>query len=104
MCHLVLNSSIKLILFLLVEMLLQKFSEFNIDLNTKDRSGMTAFHWACSWGQKDIVEMMMNYANSFKIDLVAKNWTGKTGFSWAESIGENDIVNLIKRKMPEIAF
>ena len=81
-------------------MLVQKSAHFKINLNAKDRSGMTAFYWACSWGQKDIVEMMMNYANSFKIDLVAKDWMGKTGFSWAESLGENDVVNLIKRKMP----
>ena len=85
-------------------MLVQKSADLNIDLNAKDQSGMTAFHLACFRGKKDIVEMMINYADSFKIDLVAKDLDGQTGFSWAKLLGESDVVDVIKRKMPKIAF
>ena len=47
--------------------------------------------------------MMIN-AESYKIDLTAKDLEGETGFQLAKGSGKMDIVNIMKRKMPKIAF
>ena len=97
----------------IAEMIIQKSTEFNIDLNAKDKSGRTAFHWACLSGhgtKSSIMEMMLNNGESFKIDFTATDNMGKTGLQLAEDEdgkmrwGRNaNIVNMIKRKMESIA-
>ena len=80
---------------------MEKCIEFNIDLNAKCR-GRTAFHWVCMNNQSKIVELLIQ--NSNKIDLTAKNRCGQTGFQVAVSFGKTETVNLIKEKMPRIAY
>ena len=107
---------------------------WGIDLNTKDKNGMTPFHHACEgWpyddtkcqdpnakakyddrttgfhltcsnGYKDIVELMLNNAENLNIDLTSKNCFGETGFQSAKTYNRISVVNLIKTKMPNIAF
>ena len=83
-------------------MLIQKSTEFNIDLNARDEDGKTAFHFACRYGRKDVVEMMVYNTDFFKIDLKAKDKHGKTGFQYAKEQRRNDIVDIIKQKLPNI--
>ena len=45
----------------------------------------------------------MNNAESFKINLTAKDY-GSTGFQCAYNCEKYEGVNLIKRKIPNIAF
>ena len=52
---------------------LQKSDEFNIDLNTKDIVGKTAFHLACNNGHSKIAEMLMQKSVKFNIDLNTKD-------------------------------
>ena len=51
-----------------------------------------------------VIEKMMKNAKDFKIDLTAKDLNGKTGFQLAEKHVNKDITNIIKIKMPIIAF
>ena len=85
-------------------MLMQKSVDFNIELNAKDGLGLTAFHTACCLGNTRIVEMMIDKAERFKIELTAKTKRGETGFDIAKTNGKTEVVNLIKRKLPSIAF
>ena len=47
---------------------------------------------------------MISNSNSLKLDLTARDNEGKTGFKWARDMGKSEVVNLIKSKMPNIAF
>ena len=78
-------------------MIIENSAMLNIDLNAKNNDGLTAFHYACTWGNTSIVEMMINNSESLKLDL------DSTGFQWAQGCGRTDVVNLIRRKMPQIA-
>ena len=51
-------------------MLIQNSAEFNIDLNVKDKDGMTAFHNASKYCHSKIAEL--------DIDLNAKDKDGMT--------------------------
>ena len=62
----------------------------------------TGFHLACGHGQFKIVELLIQ--NSDKVELTAKNSFGRTGFQLAVRFGKKEIVNLIKEKMPRIAY
>ena len=48
--------------------------------------------------------MIIDNAESFKIDLTKTDNSGRTGFQRAKDNGKNDIVNIIKERMPNIAF
>ena len=85
-------------------MLLQKSAELNIHLNAKNLDGWTGFHQACYNGMTTTVERMMDNAESFKLELTAKTRYGETGFQLAKQTKEYDVINLIKRKMPSIAY
>ena len=65
------------------KMLLKKSTEFKIELNAKDKYGMTAFLWACSNGQLKIAEMLLQKSPEFKIEMNAKYIKGRTAFLWA---------------------
>ena len=91
--------------------------EINIDLNSKDKDGRTAFHWACLLSRTSVVNIMINNSESLNLDLTAQDNEGKTGFKLAQDevqrqmqYGHNhgspqhEIVKLIKSKMPRIAF
>ena len=74
-----------------------------IDLNSKDNYGWTAFHWACYWGHSELVEMIMKNAESSEIDLEAKNNDNKTGYQLAKEDGITHVVNLIETMMQNLA-
>ena len=48
--------------------------------------------------------MMMNNANNYKLDLLAEDNEYKNGFQLAIEFQKTDVVNLLKRKIPSIAF
>ena len=74
------GSSPKLWSQTVVELLIEKSSELNIDLNAVTNCGNTAFHLACSdCSRENIVKLIMKNAEAFNIDLTAKNKDGKTG-------------------------
>ena len=41
----------------------------NIDLNSKDHEGGTAFHYACSNGQFKLAKILMKNSIEFKLEL-----------------------------------
>ena len=88
----------------IVEMLINNYAEFNIDLNAKDDEGWTAFHYACQNGHPKILELLMTNSAEFKIDLNAKNNDDKTGFQVAHDFENFEVAELIKSKMPSIAY
>ena len=59
---------------------------------------------ACIKGKTATVEMMMNNANNYKLDLLAEDNEYKNGFQLAIEFQKTDVVNLLKRKIPSIAF
>ena len=65
---------------------------------------MTAFHLACFEGYTSIITMMISKSESLKLDLTARDNDGKTGFQLAQDEGKSKVVNLIKSKMPNLAF
>ena len=79
-------------------------AKFNIELNSKDNSGRTAFHDACAWGKTSIVDIMINNSESFNLDLTARDNYGRTGFQWSQLEGYTNVVNLIRSKLPRIAI
>ena len=82
---------------------MQKSTELNIELNSKDVDGLTAFHWACRSGYSKIVEMLLQKSGNLNIDLTAIGNNGRTGFQLAKEYGRTEIVNLI-RKLPSITL
>ena len=92
----------------IAEMLTQKSAEFNIDLNAKDKGGITAFHFACSRGWKIIVEMIIDNTESFKADLTKKDSLVRTGLQHIRIgqiiHGKNYVAKIIKERMPNIAY
>ena len=60
---------------------------------------------ACLFGGISIVELLINNSEYFKLEyFTARNVFGKTGFQLAQDMGRTEVVNLIKSKMPNIAF
>ena len=85
-------------------MLMKMYFELKIDINSKNQNGRTAFHLACINGTIGIVDMMIENMQSFNLDLEAKDNAGKSGFQLAKIFKKFYVVNLIKKKMPCIAF
>ena len=52
-------------------MLIQKYAEFNIELNAKDKYGTTAFHLACENGRSKTAAARAR-PSSFKSNLVRR--------------------------------
>ena len=74
---------------------MKKGADLKIDLNAKDSSGKTAFHFACFRGNSTTVEMIMKKAADLKIDLNAIDCTGKTAFHYSCMLGQTKIVETI---------
>ena len=74
-----------------VKLLIQKSTEFNIKLNTKDDFGRTAFHWACIKGHLKIAKLLMRKSSEANIDLNAKDKYRQTAFHWACSKGQSKV-------------
>merc|ERR1712038_1632112 len=88
----------------IAEMLIKNSAQFKIDLNAKDNVGMTAFHRVCMYGQTSIVGIMINNSESFNLDLTARDNRGRTGFQLAKLQRNTEVVDMIRIKMPQIAF
>ena len=58
---------------MIVEMLIKKSTNFNIELNTKDHWGRTAFHIACLNGNSKILDMLIQKSIESNIELNAKD-------------------------------
>ena len=76
----------------------QKFSNLNINLNTKDDNGRIGFHWACLTGGTKTVEMLMQKSSELNIDLNLQDNDGKTGFHLACQSGRSKIVEMMLDK------
>ena len=80
----------------IVEMLIKKSTEFNIDLNAKDVFGETAFHHACRNGHSLIVETLIQNSTEFNIDLNAiTKQDGYTPFHIACLWGGKKIIKIM---------
>ena len=57
----------------IAEFIMKSSIENNIDLNAKNSSDVTGFHYACLRGQVKIVELLITNSVEFNIDLNALN-------------------------------
>merc|ERR1712012_933439 len=64
----------------MAKILIQRSAEFNIDLNSKGKNGITGFHYACELENSKVVEILVQKSTEFKIDLNAKDELGHTAF------------------------
>ena len=78
----------------LVEMIVQKSTTFNIDLNAKTNIGQTAFHLVCKHDHLSLVEMVIQKSAEFEIDLNAITNHGLTAFHYA-CFGTQKIMKLM---------
>ena len=64
-------------------------------INTKDKDGKTAFHFACINGNLKILEMFLRRSIKLGIDLNSRDCNGMTGFHFACKIGCISIVEMM---------
>ena len=57
-------------------MLILKSTEFNIDLNSEDYNGWTAFDWVCNNGNLNIAELFIQESSKYNINLYNKDKNG----------------------------
>ena len=62
--------------------MIQKSTDFDIDLNTKSLKDKTAFHFACEKGQSKIAEMLIQKSSDFNTDLNTEHFGGRLLFIW----------------------
>ena len=86
----------------MLEMLFQKSTDFNIDLNKKDCIDVTAFHISCKKGHSEIVKILIQKSREFDIKLNEKNIAGETGFHLACLNGHFEIAKLLIQKSEEL--
>ena len=79
----------------IVSMSLKKSLEVTIDLNRRNKSGLTPFHLACKYGHSEIAEMLMNNPFHPKIYLNIKDSLGTTAFHHACMEGHSKIAKII---------
>ena len=53
----------------IVQMLVEKSFDLNINLNTKYHNEKTAFHLACEKSHSDIVHYLLQYSNHYRINV-----------------------------------
>ena len=66
----------------------------DIELNSRDNDGETAFMLACRFGQKDVVQLLLDNGDR-DIELNAKDYGGNTAFQIACFEGHKDVVELL---------
>ena len=65
-------------------MVLQKYTELEIDLNAKDNiDGKTAFHLMCEFGHTSLVELLIKKSTMLDIEFNAEDKMGDTAFHLA---------------------
>ena len=70
--------------------------KYNIDLNLRDNNGRTPFHFACYFGQLQIVDILLKNSKQHKINVVSESDNGMDGQGYAEQEGHTVIVILIR--------
>ena len=83
----------------IVEMILKKSTEVNIDLNATDCDTFTAFHRACDEGLRGrrVVTMMMIYLETTNLNIKALDKDGRTGLQIARENECWELEDLIVR-------
>ena len=89
------NGDVKLMEFIL---------KTSFDMNTKDRWGNTALHWACGNGQTEIAQLIIQNSKDFGIDLNAKDDYGGTAFHDACWNANTETVQLILKNWKEFGI
>ena len=85
----------------IVEMLIQKSDELNINLNAVNlirKEGRTAFQWSCENGNFKIIEVLMENSIEFSIDLNAKDSGGYTAFHNVCAHGQLQVAEMLMKK------
>ena len=85
----------------MAEMLTKKSVEFNINLNCKDKFGMTGFHYACREGNLKIVEILMQNSPEYNINLNCKDKHGSTCFIFACMNQDKKVAEILMYKAAE---
>ena len=70
-----------LLLIEIVELIIQKSSDFNIDLNARDKNDETAFNVACENKSSKMIKMLVQKSAEFHIDLNVKMKMGQLVFT-----------------------
>ena len=80
----------------IAEFLIKQSTEFEIDLNVRDKNGLTAFHIACLNGHSKLIEMILKKSIEFKIHLNLKSYNfGMTAFHWVSLDGKAKEVEIM---------
>ena len=79
----------------IVKLMLQKSTEFNINLNAKDNFNQTPFHLACKNNQLEVVKFFIQRSAEWNIDLNAVDNNGYTAFNRVCKEGPELIKELI---------
>ena len=88
----------------LAKMLVENPAKYNIDLNSKDESGKTAFHWVCKKGHSKIAEILVQKSTENILDLNAKDKCKLTPFYYACANGHLVIVEMLVQISGEFNF
>ena len=75
--------------------MLQKSTEFNINLNAEDNFKQTPFHLACKNNQLEVVKFLIQNSAEWNIDLSAVDNDGYTAFNKVCKEGPESIKELI---------
>ena len=62
---------------------MKSYGKLEIDLNSKDTNGKTAFQLACEYGHYEVAKRIINKSKQMKIDLNAKELCSHTAFHLA---------------------
>ena len=74
--------------------LVKSLLEFLVNVNARNKYGMTAFMYAARYGELDILELLSKVKG---LDVNAKDNSGKTAFMYAALYGELDILELLSK-------
>ena len=96
----------------MIDLFLKQSFTFNIEVNSQDQFGQTAFHYACKYYSVSIVHMLVEKSAQANIDLNAKDRFGQTAFHLSckndhlSKIGKEDdrnaIIQLLIEKQREL--
>ena len=76
--------------------------DFDIDFNVVDPDGRTPLHYACWYGQLEVVNFLLDNAKEKEIDIFKKDNFLRTAEDYARLKGHTDIVETLKNKYHSI--
>ena len=83
----------------MARLLIQKATEFEVDLNAKNWWDETLFHLVCKKGNFEIAEMLMNKSTELNIALNSKDQYGRTPLDLACQKGHKNTIFLNNKKV-----